>query len=175
LILDEPIGNNDNLDVINEEVKDDASESDDDESDSDEDSQKYPDTHIKVEHDTGKIIMRSNVRTTSCQSEEIEKDDESNEHVFYLGDDKPITFPALPTKSQKVKKPIKNEPKESKQQKPKEKVEKPIANVVKRGQHGKLKKIKEKYKDQDEEDKALVMGLLKVLLYFYDYFKKLTS
>ena len=33
-------------------------------------------------------------------------------------------------------------------------------NKQKRGKKGKLKKIKEKYKDQDEEDKALVMQLL---------------
>ena len=31
---------------------------------------------------------------------------------------------------------------------------------VKRGQKGKMKKIKEKYKDQDEEDKELAMQLL---------------
>lgn len=40
--------------------------------------------------------------------------------------------------------------------------------VLKRGHRGKLKKMKEKYKDQDEEDRQLSMQILQVSL-FYSY------
>ena len=36
---------------------------------------------------------------------------------------------------------------------------------LKRGQRGKLKKIKEKYKDQDEEDRKLLMMALQVYIF----------
>lgn len=35
--------------------------------------------------------------------------------------------------------------------------------ILKRGQRGKLKKIKEKYKDQDEDDKEMRIKLLHVI------------
>lgn len=37
--------------------------------------------------------------------------------------------------------------------------------VLKRGQKGRLKKMKEKYKDQDEEDRKLSMQVLQVNIF----------
>lgn len=159
----------DKLNPIAEETsqKISADENSDDDKINDSDSDdsknmKYPDTHIKVEHDTGKIIMQSNIRTSISISETTETE---NENVIYLGDDKPVTIPSLPKKKNKSKKPnIKIE--QSTQSVPikeKEKSnEKQNSSGVKRGQHSKLKKIKEKYKDQDDEDRAIFMEMLKV-------------
>lgn len=132
------------------------------ESSSDEDSDKnvkYPNTHIKVEHDTGKITMRSTSRTLSTST----VDNEENDNVVFLGDDKPISFPSMPQRKQGAKKGQQNDKKT--QSKPSPKEEKENANgkqELKRGQRSKLKKIKEKYGDQDDEDKAIMMDYLKV-------------
>ncbi|CAK1547486.1 unnamed protein product [Leptosia nina] len=110
-----------------------------DSSDSDSDSSDgVLDTHIKVDHGTGQVLIESKTRTLSeisTQSEELQ-----------------LKFPALPKKGkpQKREKP----PPREKGQKEQEK------NGPKRGQKGKLKKIKEKYKDQDEEDRAFMMEFL---------------
>lgn len=40
-------------------------------------------------------------------------------------------------------------------------------SAAKRGQKGKLKKIKEKYKDQDDDERQLKMELLQVLLLYF--------
>lgn len=52
--------------------------------------------------------------------------------------------------------------------------EKPKPQALKRGQKGKLKKIKEKYKDQDEEDRRLLMAALQVIIiiFFFQFKKK---
>lgn len=43
--------------------------------------------------------------------------------------------------------------------------------VIKRGQRGKLKKIKEKYKDQDEYEKEMRIKLLQVIMeYIINYY-----
>ncbi|XP_045502625.1 nuclear export mediator factor NEMF homolog [Colias croceus] len=127
-----------NDDDKNKKIED--KESDDD-GDSDSDSSEgVLDTHIKVDHDTGKVLIESKTRTISEMSERSDDTLQS------------FKFPALPKKGkpQKKEKPQK-EQKEQKEQK----------NGPKRGQKGKLKKIKEKYKDQDDEDRALMMEILK--------------
>lgn len=95
-----------------------------------------PDTHIKVDHGTGQVMLS---RTTSEISETPE--------------DKVPSFPALPKKG--GKKPQKKEVKVKEEEKKVDKKDGP-----KRGQRGKLKKIKEKYKDQDEDERLYKMGLL---------------
>lgn len=91
----------------------------------------------------------------------------TEESVVYLGDDKPIVINTAKEKSEKVKQ--KTHSKESK-----EKAEKSDKNeadnkkeqpVLKRGQKGKLKKMKGKYKDQDEEDRRLSMLVLQVTFF----------
>lgn len=72
-----------------------------------------------------------------------------------LAEDKLPSFPALPKKG--GKKPQKKEVKVKEEEKKEDKKDGP-----KRGQRGKLKKIKEKYKDQDEDERLYKMGLLQV-------------
>ncbi|KAJ2944666.1 hypothetical protein O0L34_g4021 [Tuta absoluta] len=112
-------------------------EKEDEESDSESDSSDsaFPDTHIKIDHGTGKVILESKARTIS--------------EVSDTSDDKPLSFPALPKKG---KKPQKQEKKREVEDKQKE--------GPKRGQKGKLKKMKEKYRDQDDEDRAMALEML---------------
>ncbi|KOB65691.1 Serologically defined colon cancer antigen 1, partial [Operophtera brumata] len=79
----------------------------------------FPDTHIKVDHGTGEVTLKSKARTIS----------EASDH----SDDKLPSFPSLPKKG--GKKP--------QRPKPKQEVKK---EASKRGQKGKMKKIKEKRK-----------------------------
>ncbi|CAH0728636.1 unnamed protein product, partial [Brenthis ino] len=127
---------------IKEEIKENITEKEDKKeeghSDSDSSDDGILDTHIKVDHGTGKVTIESKTRTMSEMSDKSE--------------DRPLSFPALPKKGNK--KPQKEQIK--KEQQPK-KEEKP---GLKRGQKSKMKKIKEKYKDQDEEDRAIIMELL---------------
>lgn len=97
--------------------------------------------------------------------------------VVYLGDDKPvvITTSNKPKKQEKAKQNVsakesaetgKNE-KSDKTEGDNKKGEQP---VLKRGQKGKIKKMKEKYKNQDEEDRRLSMLVLQVLFSSLRYF-----
>ncbi|KAH9642262.1 hypothetical protein HF086_009626 [Spodoptera exigua] len=110
-------------------------EDSDDDSDSSEDD--ALDTHIKVDHGTGEVFVRSTSRTISEMSDRSE--------------DKMPSFPSLPKKGGKKQPQQKQKTKEEKQEK---------KEGMKRGQRSKLKKIKEKYKDQDDEDRAIMMELL---------------
>lgn len=92
------------------------------------------------------------------------------ENVVYLGDDKPVIIHTsnkekhtkttkqkeyLIEETEKIEKSDKSEHDNKKKEQP----------VFKRGQKGKLKKIKEKYKDQDEEDRRLSMLVLQVFFF----------
>lgn len=92
------------------------------------------------------------------------------ENVVYLGDDKPVIIhlsdkekSAKAKQKAQAKEPKKMIEKNDKTENDNKKGEQP---VLKRGQKGKLKKMKEKYKDQDEEDRRLSMLVLQVLLFF---------
>ncbi|XP_057671845.1 ribosome quality control complex subunit NEMF homolog [Diorhabda carinulata] len=108
----------------------------------------FPETQINVQHS-------NDDKTLVTQSAyDFEKEPEG-ENVIYLGDDKPIFInQGLKTRSrgdsESQNKP-KNERVDSKKENNK---------TFKRGQKGKLKKIKEKYKDQDEEERRLRMEIL---------------
>jgi len=94
------------------------------------------------------------------------------ENVIYLGDDKPIIINSSSAKQRPGK-----EKQKAHQKEPKEKIEKNDKSendnkkkeqpVLKRGQKGKLKKMREKYKDQDEEDRRLSMLVLQVPSFFF--------
>lgn len=81
--------------------------------------------------------------------------------IIYLGDDKPVIINAVNMQESseiKQKLPLKKDNKEKIEIEPK----KNDQVVLKRGQKGRLKKMKEKYKDQDEEDRRLSMQVLQV-------------
>ncbi|KAJ8940304.1 hypothetical protein NQ314_010751 [Rhamnusium bicolor] len=121
------------------------------ESDSDEEDIKFPDTHIKIQHFTGTKI---NILTEP--SDNIEQS-ENEEHVIYLGDDKPVILKPIQTNSRSIG----NIESKNKQQKNFHKeIKEDMKQQSKRGQKSKLKKIKEKYKDQDEEERKLRMEIL---------------
>lgn len=91
-----------------------------------------------------------------------ENADDEDENVIYLGDDKPIVLNKInanvkPKKEKSTKE--KHEPKEKSENK---KAEAFTAPVIKRGQKSKMKKMKEKYKDCDEDDKIAFIALMKV-------------
>lgn len=97
----------------------------------------------------------------------VQVQNDTEENVVYLGDDKPVIInTSAKQKHEKGKQQVRlNEPKEKiekndKSESDNKKAEQP---VLKRGQKGKLKKMKEKYKDQDEEDRRLSMLVLQVL------------
>ncbi|XP_035896047.1 nuclear export mediator factor NEMF homolog [Anopheles stephensi] len=122
----------------------------------------FPDTHVKVEHDTGKVSVRSDPVLQRLTSEP------DNESVIFLGDDKPyIIQPSAPRKKQISKSKQKAKDQKEKEQKAKEKQsaqakEDPQKQgQLKRGQKAKMRKIKEKYKDQDDDDRKLIMEILK--------------
>ncbi|XP_075982601.1 nuclear export mediator factor NEMF homolog Clbn isoform X2 [Anticarsia gemmatalis] len=122
--------------------KNDAEEKEQSDSENESDGDQFPDTHIKVDHGTGQVILQSQLsRTISESSDKTE--------------DKLPTFPSLPKKGGK-KQPQKNEKKVKEETKREEKSEK----QMKRGHKGKLKKIRDKYGDQDEEDRAYMMEIL---------------
>ncbi|XP_058057805.1 ribosome quality control complex subunit NEMF homolog isoform X2 [Anopheles bellator] len=131
----------------------------DDESDQEE-QLSFPDTHVKVEHDTGKVSVRTDPILQRLTSET-----ERSSEIF-LGDDKPyIIRPAAPRLKQISKSKQKAKEKE---QKAKEKLSAPVKDdalqkqgQLKRGQRAKMRKIKEKYKDQDEDDRKMIMDILK--------------
>lgn len=84
---------------------------------------------------------------------------EESEKVVFLGDDNPVTINTNQRARTKSENSIK-------QAKPKVLAQKD-ENVkeqqrLKRGQKSKLKKIKEKYKDQDEEEKKIRMEFIQV-------------
>ncbi|XP_014218466.1 nuclear export mediator factor NEMF homolog [Copidosoma floridanum] len=149
---DEKDGNT--LDTINEEGRENLNNelSKEEESDSDESQSLFPDTQIKLD------LTGPKVKIQVDDSKVISKIPTDNDDVVYLGDDKPIPLKNLQNKdSAKIKTqkaPSKKEQNDSEVQ------NKNNQSALKRGQRGKLKKIKEKYKDQDEDDRKLLMTVL---------------
>ena len=95
------------------------------------------------------------------------------QEVVFLGDDKPVSLrPSLPASHQKRTSSNKSrnnsvqegDDKEQKEEQAKQQQQQQQQQHLKRGQRGKLKKIKEKYKYQDEEERKLRMEILQVLL-----------
>ncbi|XP_039446062.1 ribosome quality control complex subunit NEMF homolog [Culex pipiens pallens] len=144
------------LTIKEEEDPESTSEDDDDDS-----GPKFPDTHIKVEHDTGKVSVQPDPTLQRLTSH---PDPDS---VVFLGDDKPfIITPAPPRKKQVQKSKQKAKNKEQAKEDAAVRAGRRLEAAqkqgpLKRGQKAKLRKIKEKYGDQDEEERKLMMDILK--------------
>lgn len=125
-------------------------------SDDEDDPTAFPNTHIKIEHDAGKVSAQVDRVLQQLQS--------VDESAVFIGDTQPVVIhtgaqgkikqqkkdrDARKGKRVQVVVEVKNDDGNGK------------ANGPKRGQKGKLKKIREKYKDQDEEEKAIRMEILK--------------
>lgn len=93
------------------------------------------------------------------------------EDVVYLGDDKPVALTVTARPADKAERQSKNSsrPQECK---PEKDVKQAEPNILKRGQKGRLKKMKEKYKDQDDEERRILMDLFKVHIFSYCQMKK---
>lgn len=160
LVLDEDTEKN----VVSEASSDDDTEQRDEEVEEEieeeDDGPHFPDTHVKIEHDTGKVITKADPLLQRLTSES-----ENPENVIFMGDDKPYIIQAMPTriKQQKQKKLAKQHSKEEKSSRRENQNfdESKRDQQPKRGQKGKIKKIKEKYKDQDEDERKLRMEILK--------------
>lgn len=116
-----------------------------------EDPSDFPDTHIKVEHATGKIDI---VKDTNLEQSKSEDQNNEDGTIIHAG---PMRVKRVEVKQ----KPQKKNKQQQQQQVPEKKEsEKGDKNAPKRGQKGKLKKIREKYKDQDDEERAMMMEIL---------------
>lgn len=152
-----------NLEAIQEDVEIELIESDDEkkiasadkkeflDSDDDEEGISYPDTHIQVEHVHGKVTVKADPKL----ERKISIIDPLEEMT--LVEAAPLKVKAFERKLKPTKKaqPVKVEVKVEEGTKRNE-------NQPKRGHKAKAKKIKEKYGDQDEEERLMRMELLKV-------------
>ncbi|KAJ9582431.1 hypothetical protein L9F63_003229 [Diploptera punctata] len=121
---------------------------------SDEGNVEFPDTEIKIKHVTGNQIALQATSTSILQTPS-----QSEEQVIFLGDDKPVTLKQRQPKQSAVprvhkKSLCEDNEKNTEKEQPKQQQQ------LKRGQKGKLKKIKDKYKYQDEEERKLRMEIL---------------
>lgn len=138
--------------VMDSSVKKDAYEEDDEE----DTKYQFPDTQIKIDLSGPKVKLHvDNNQPLINKSQE-----DTKESVVYLGDDKPVMINAS-TMDKHTKAKQRIHPKEPTEKDNKnENNKKGEQPALKRGQKGKLKKMKEKYKDQDEEDRRLSMLVL---------------
>ncbi|KAB0803533.1 hypothetical protein PPYR_00503 [Photinus pyralis] len=139
---DEKIAESDRIESVEEENR-----INQDSSDSESSVSKFPDTHIKIEHSEGTkiniIAEPVHIKVDPNTQLEIEKPAKLNTKT-------------QPKKSRPTKKTRDNEEIVEKEQNDENVKFAPI----KRGQKSKLKKIKEKYKDQDDEERKLRMEIL---------------
>lgn len=147
---DECLENTEQLDTIKEEVyiesdtlPKESENKDDSASEGDTD---FPDVKIKIDYSTLRVELHD-------ENNHLDKKNEEEE-ISYLGDKRAMVINSNKGKTTQLnQKLLPNKPsgKEGKQGE---------QNQLKRGQKSRLKKIKEKYKDQDEEDRHLAMEVL---------------
>ncbi|KAH8363359.1 hypothetical protein KR084_009067, partial [Drosophila pseudotakahashii] len=129
----------------------------------------FPNTEVTIEHDTGRITVRSNSlnpdneATEEIEEEIVEKlpskpvDEETT--IILAGPSRKKQVSAKKTKEDKARAAAKQEA--AKQEVAPVSTEPKNPSQVKRGQKGKLKKMKQKYKDQDDEEREIRMMILK--------------
>ncbi|XP_043652412.1 nuclear export mediator factor NEMF homolog [Drosophila teissieri] len=126
----------------------------------------FPNTEVKIEHDTGRIIVRSD--SLNPEIEATKENEVVLEKILKKTDDEETTIIlAGPSRKKQVSaKKTKEDKARAKQEAAKQEVA-PVStepknpSQVKRGQKGKLKKMKQKYKDQDDEEREIRMMILK--------------
>ncbi|XP_012542705.2 nuclear export mediator factor NEMF homolog [Monomorium pharaonis] len=162
---DENLENKSTLNPIQEEdpekseFHNDSAKKDVHEEDEEDTKYQFPDTQIKIDLSGPTVKLHVDNNQPLIQFQE-----DTKENVIYLGDDKPVIINTSKEKHTKTKQKIKNskEPETEKIEKNDNESDNKKGDqpVLKRGQKGKLKKMKEKYKDQDEEDRRLSMLVL---------------
>ncbi|XP_016980552.1 nuclear export mediator factor NEMF homolog [Drosophila rhopaloa] len=127
----------------------------------------FPNTEVKIEHDTGRITVRSN--SLNPNKEEAEENDDVVQSLpSKTVDEETTIILAGPSRIKQVsaKKTKVEKARAAKQEAAKQEVapvdtEPKNPSQIKRGQKGKLKKMKQKYKDQDDEEREIRMMILK--------------
>lgn len=154
---------NDTLhDIIENEIElDDENDDNDDNNDLIE----FPDIQLKVEHDTGRITVNNESSNANNLLEQTVNEGQVETTMKSEDVEESTIIAAAPSrKKQQQNSKKRKEGKDRKtQQNQKEELpnfNKDVTQVVKRGQKGKLKKIKAKYRDQDEEERRLRMEIL---------------
>ncbi|XP_018801731.1 PREDICTED: nuclear export mediator factor NEMF homolog [Bactrocera latifrons] len=134
--------------------------------DSSEDSTNFPDTQVKIEHDTGRITVRTDSVVEST-TEDAEQAKTTGRAVVKQEEEEATIIPAAAPRKKQQQNAKKR--KEEKERKTQQELRQQLQNAeekdsknsnMKRGQRGKLKKMKAKYKDQDDEERELRMRLL---------------
>ncbi|XP_036341726.1 LOW QUALITY PROTEIN: nuclear export mediator factor NEMF homolog [Rhagoletis pomonella] len=128
----------------------------------------FPDTQVKIEHDTGRITIRSDSLTDTSPNV-VHQKLATSVKVEINEDEEATIIPAAPArkkqqqnaKKRKEEKRKKTQQELRQQQQNAAEKEEKNASQIKRGQRGKLKKMKTKYKDQDDEERELRMMILK--------------
>ncbi|XP_034933675.1 nuclear export mediator factor NEMF [Chelonus insularis] len=140
----EAIEENEKVDDINDNKEDSKSSSDEEG-----DQVKFPDTQIKL--DLSGAQMKFSVDPKSSL-----KIHQSDEEIIYLGDDQPVILkPSLKKKPNQGKVSVTIEEQLKTQE------SKGNSERTKRRQKTKQKKMMNKYKDQDEEDRQIIMEMMK--------------
>ncbi|EDV93885.1 nuclear export mediator factor NEMF homolog [Drosophila grimshawi] len=125
----------------------------------------FPDTEVKVEHDTGRITVKTELLREDSKPKTVEISQENN----IINEEETVIIEAGP--SRKKTQTTNKKRREAKVRSDKADIERSQASVtemlepinaskVKRGQKAKLKKMKSKYRDQDEEERKMRMLIL---------------
>ncbi|XP_022219389.2 nuclear export mediator factor NEMF homolog [Drosophila obscura] len=126
------------------------------------DNSDFPNTEVMIEHDTGRITVKPN----ALNAEEQQSTDEilSNKAI----NEETSIILAGPSRKKQQNNAKKNRANKARSSQPEIKLsdnasvdaEPSSSSQVKRGQKGKLKKMKSKYKDQDDEEREIRMMIL---------------
>lgn len=130
--------------------------------------EEFPDTKVDLKIDGDKV--RTRLTSVGENGQMIQDDDEESNEFFVTSAPQTTINSSVQKLKNKQKKAGKLEKTQQKNKKP-EKVQVPgipeeptdVAQRPKRGQHGRKKKLKEKYKFQDDEERQLRMQLLRVI------------
>ncbi|XP_075145246.1 nuclear export mediator factor NEMF homolog Clbn [Haematobia irritans] len=133
------------------------------EEDNEDPHSEFPDIQVKVEHDTGRITINNEEKS---KAQEVHKEQTQALEIPNEEEESTIIAAAPSRKKHQMNAKKRKEEKERKTQQ--QQAQRQASedsenrnNQAKRGQKGKLKKIRSKYKDQDEEERQMRMEILK--------------